>query len=578
MVPAWVVPMSTLPLTPSKKIDERSLQAMFAAMDIEALQQLTLYDAVSSHDNASHPDWNNSLETVRTILSAASKVSKEEILPSSSIFHLGLDSVSAVQVSSLFQKQGIAMPVSKILQNRTVEQMVAYIVQNGNSTASTHLSSANSRNILREHIYATLGPDFVTGAIMRLRIDSKEDIEALYPCTPGQIFAISGWMASKGSQFASTFVLRTNEALDSARLEQAFHALVTRHEIFRTAFLSTASNSMPLVQVVLKDKAVNSTLWSDEGFAMPMEENTVMKFVEKELRLTPGLGRPPIRLKALTFSDATVLILTLHHALYDGWSLQLFSSELEAIYLLGEPSGFETPLLSQFILDSVVQSEPAEENSLSDNAYWHRLLSNAQPTLFPALNSSASSSGRTRIFMQDVLSNASDVEKRLNGHGVTLQTAIMAAWAKTLGTVCLSPNVLFGMYHAGRTEKTERLLAPCFNVIPAFASGCNQKSLIQLAQEFQDMLGQLSKWKAQVNLREVQKWAGYPHRPMFNTYFNFLKSSVESSASGSESLLKPCDLSDQFSSDILQSQRQYADSFEKASESVANNLAASSYQ
>ncbi|WP_439862469.1 non-ribosomal peptide synthase/polyketide synthase [Pseudomonas antarctica] len=122
--------------------------------------------------------------------------------------------------------------------------------------------------------------------------------------------------------------LRLTGALDIAALEQAFNHLISRHESLRTTFV--ADNERPR-QVIAEQAPLTLVV---EALESPPDEATIKAFVEHETRQLFDLQRGPLlRVRLLRLADDEhVLVLTQHHIVSDGWSVQLMVEELINLY------------------------------------------------------------------------------------------------------------------------------------------------------------------------------------------------------------------------------------------------------
>ncbi|MCW5508512.1 amino acid adenylation domain-containing protein, partial [Pseudomonas aeruginosa] len=148
-------------------------------------------------------------------------------------------------------------------------------------------------------------------------------------------------------------VLHVRGVLDQAALQQAFDWLVLRHETLRTRFeevdgqaRQTILANMPL-RIVLEDCAGAS-------------EATLRQRVAEEIRQPFDLARGPllrVRLLALAGQEH-VLVITQHHIVSDGWSMQVMVDELLQAYAAARRG--EQPTLAPLKLQ------------YADYAAWHR--------------------------------------------------------------------------------------------------------------------------------------------------------------------------------------------------------------
>ncbi|MEO8488703.1 non-ribosomal peptide synthase/polyketide synthase [Pseudomonas sp.] len=122
--------------------------------------------------------------------------------------------------------------------------------------------------------------------------------------------------------------LRLTGTLDIAALEQAFNHLISRHESLRTTFV--VDNEKPR-QVIADQAPLTLVVETLDGTP---DEATVKAFVEHETRQLFDLQRGPLlRVRLLRLADDEhVLVLTQHHIVSDGWSVQLMVEELISLY------------------------------------------------------------------------------------------------------------------------------------------------------------------------------------------------------------------------------------------------------
>lgn len=112
--------------------------------------------------------------------------------------------------------------------------------------------------------------------------------------------------------------------------EKSWVEVIKKHEILRTGFFVNEDDSK-LCQVVWNIQNTNSA-WKfsrinditeiDQGVAQDLKdiESTLMKFI------------PPIRLSLYQLEQDYYLAFTLHHSLYDGWSLPLILEDVQSYY------------------------------------------------------------------------------------------------------------------------------------------------------------------------------------------------------------------------------------------------------
>jgi hypothetical protein len=119
--------------------------------------------------------------------------------------------------------------------------------------------------------------------------------------------------------------------LDVAALERALETVVARHEALRTTF--RVSDGEP-VQVIAPESPLELPLVDRSGVALDVREGEVAALIQEEVRRPLDLERGPLfRARLIRLApDEHVLVLVVHHIVYDGWSAGVLSRELGECY------------------------------------------------------------------------------------------------------------------------------------------------------------------------------------------------------------------------------------------------------
>lgn len=130
--------------------------------------------------------------------------------------------------------------------------------------------------------------------------------------------------------FNVPFPLRLVGPLDEFALTRALGEIVRRHEVLRTAFVSTVSGP---AQVVL-DPPERVQIPVDDVSLAANPDARLEAVLEREAVASFDFAEPPLlraRLVRLA-PELNVLSLVLHHIVCDGWSLDLLVQELSVLY------------------------------------------------------------------------------------------------------------------------------------------------------------------------------------------------------------------------------------------------------
>jgi ferricrocin synthase len=123
-------------------------------------------------------------EIIASVLAEIAGVPKEEITRVTTLFHLGLDSISAIKVSSALKKS-ISLYVSAMLKNPTVENMTK-VARPLSQFIKTILNNQDFMRRLDQSYLQRLKSADIT----------KDQVESRYDCSPGQLFFLGVWTAS----------------------------------------------------------------------------------------------------------------------------------------------------------------------------------------------------------------------------------------------------------------------------------------------------------------------------------------------------------------------------------------------
>ncbi|MEY9193978.1 hypothetical protein ABH991_007406 [Bradyrhizobium ottawaense] len=166
--------------------------------------------------------------------------------------------------------------------------------------------------------------------------------------------------------FNLPFAFRLQGPLDAAALAQAIEDLVRRHESLRTAFGWNGEEPVSHIAApgsvgrVLTIETISDGHAHNNKRRKALELRKIDLLIQQETSSPVDTSRAPLlRARVLRLHDDDhVLLLTLHHAIVDGWSIGVLFEELSSRYaaLAGYPSA---PL-------------PSQPPAFSDVARWQR--------------------------------------------------------------------------------------------------------------------------------------------------------------------------------------------------------------
>ncbi|HEX2081437.1 MAG TPA: amino acid adenylation domain-containing protein [Longimicrobium sp.] len=214
-------------------------------------------------------------------------------------------------------------------------------------------------------------------ALLAQLIQRREGEEKRYPLSFAQQRLWFLDRVAPGSTFYNVpLAIRLRAPLDVPVLARALNEIVRRHEALRTTFRSVDGRPWQCVAPALHLPLPEVDLGALSG---PAREEEALRLATEEARRPFDLARGPLlRTTVLRLGpEEFVFLLTMHHIVSDGWSMQVFARELRALYaafLLGEPSPLP-PLPIQYADFAVWQRQWLQGTVLEEQlAFWTRQL------------------------------------------------------------------------------------------------------------------------------------------------------------------------------------------------------------
>ncbi|KAI5361486.1 Putative AMP-dependent synthetase/ligase, Condensation domain, phosphopantetheine binding ACP [Septoria linicola] len=514
MVPDVIVPLDYIPLaTTSGKADNKLLTKIFSETPMSTFapgQQRSTAKVASGRpmNVAEQSVWNN----IAPIL----KEKPSSITPSTSMFELGIDSLSAISVFSKLRKAGYECSVSMIMQNLTIEALAQ-------SPKRPTTEDASRRQQIHTNL-ADMAKAFIQSKELPFTADT---VETVRPCLPLQEVLVGQSMHqdADGSDGAyvnhMTFKIGTD--IDVARLREAWETLVSSNEILRTCF---ATKDDTFFQVVLKSEASRLS-WQDAPSSAEISLQSMQNQVARDI-IENIWVRAPLRITLFREHGELLLLLSIHHAIYDGNSLQMMIKDVESIY---RGQAVEARLSAQPLVEHIAGQE--EERT---KAHWSTLLSGWENA--PLLNETGAKNISLNEVERRFSLKVSKLERQVTGLNVTLTTVLQAAFAIALSQTLHTNDVIFGNVLSGRTipvENADNIMAPCIATIPA------RLRIDDVQQSVADVLTELQQANSaslefqHVSPRAIQRWTK-ADRALYDCLFSFVR--AQSHGNDSASLLE----------------------------------------
>ncbi|RNL80537.1 non-ribosomal peptide synthetase, partial [Halostreptopolyspora alba] len=308
--------------------------------------------------------------------------------------------------------------------------------------------------------------------LVSVRQDEIETWEARYgrlaevwPLSPAQSGILFQAALAEGSfdVYHMQFVLHLSGHVDPARMRAAGQALLDRYPNLRAAFVTGADGDP--VQVVAEHVTMPWRHLDLTGHSESERDTAFDAFLAEDRDNHFDPTQPPLfRLALVTFGARRAeLVITAHHALFDGWSSPLVITELIRLY-----SG-DRELPPRRGYGDYLAWLSAQDREVSASRWAAELAGVDQPTLMVpnAPQEAASALGRVEVPLS--IDKGRELAQRAAELGITLNTLLQGAWAILLSKLTGQQDVLFGAAVNGRPADllgSDEMVGLFINTVP----------------------------------------------------------------------------------------------------------------
>ncbi|MGW7416747.1 amino acid adenylation domain-containing protein [Streptomyces sp. NPDC054863] len=488
MVPAAVVFLPDLPLTPSGKLDQRALPS-------------PEYTGTAD-GRAPRDERESTLCALFGDVLGASGVSIDD-----SFFELGGDSIVAVQLASRATRAGIPLTPQAVFAHRTVAELAAH--------------AAEPRAELVQPVWEDVElVSLEDGERARLEqawqhLDTTgegplADVLPLGPLQQGMLFHAGFAEGSDAYNVQKVFGL--SGPLTTEAFRRACRAVVERHTALRAGYTQSAQGE-PLQLVA---RHVELPVHEHDLRGLPSDERDarLADLLARDKRTRFDMSAPPLlRFSLIRLADAHHLVaLSSHHILFDGWSVPLILRDLLAL-LHGEEAELPAPVpLRAYLAWAAGQDRTAAEQA------WRGALAGLDgPTLVAPGRPEPDGTLPGLLVTELPAELTAAVESNARARGLTLNTVVQGAWALLLHTLTGRDDVVFGGTVSGRPPHlagVDEIVGLLMNTIPVRIRLAPGESLAALLARVQDEQTALA-GHHHLALPELHRLAG--HGELFDT-------------------------------------------------------------
>ncbi|KAL6914686.1 hypothetical protein FSST1_012446 [Fusarium sambucinum] len=347
------------------------------------------------------------------------------------LISVGLDSILAIRLSKILKDQvGLSVGVFEIMKGASVRDIATRSSLGGKATVKKRAASSTVDEGLKASMAKALGT-------------SERLIKSVLPALSGQRSHLEQWVHNGKRFFQPPWVYRVDDSFTEDKVSNSWTELVHTHDVLRTTFV--CENDRELFQVTFNEQ------WSPQQSFTTIRESSktiealIHDHVSEENIKASDMMTPAARLSFLEASDGKAIVMRLHHALYDGWSVKMIEKDLNQLLSSGKSE------VSRPSLQNTVQQMNDIRSPDAESTYWTQYLSRAEETIFGAAGTTPSPFGpQFKATFPDKIPQAA-IDLLSQKSQSQTSTAIILAYAKTLKQMTQKTQPTFGLNHASRS-------------------------------------------------------------------------------------------------------------------------------
>jgi amino acid adenylation domain-containing protein/non-ribosomal peptide synthase protein (TIGR01720 family) len=287
--------------------------------------------------------------------------------------------------------------------------------------------------------------------------------------------------------------------LDKVRLTTALQRIIERHQVLRTCFVDVVDEGQ--IQKEQTDESqVRLTLLPAKDFAMSeftLAQSEWLGRIEEDICQVFDLQNDfPIKATIYRGKEATALLINIHHIAFDGWSVDLFLRELQA--LLSNEDAALPMLPIQYKDFALWQRDYLADGELARQLdHWREQLAGFETLALPldkARPAQLNHQGKN-LNVQVSGQTARQLKTLARNNGVTLYTLMLATFNVLLHKYSGQSDIVIGAPVANRTSSETQ------NLIGFFVNAQPMRNTVDSSQNFEAFVANVhqSVIKAQSN-------------------------------------------------------------------------------
>lgn len=424
MIPHSFILLAEMPLNPNGKIDRK---------------QISMLDGVPIQMKVPFIAARNKIEMLLSSI-VGSILEIDHLSMADHLFDLGADSLAALKILSRIRSCfNIELTLKTIFDHPTLAELSRVI----------QIQSRNMSPVPLKQQFVQ--GDSLDAALLSYAQQRIWFFEALQPGT---------------STYHVPVVLDFKGSLDCEALESCFNALVSRHDVLRTSF--RLENGYPVQRI--NTGSCHLEWLEHDTLHKVITEEELQPIIDSAVRRPFDLnGESLLRVQIIGLDPMRhILILTMHHLITDGWSVDLILRELSQLYnaKIDKKEPKLPELAYRYVDFAVWQRQLIESGGMeSQMDYWSKKLAQAPEVLqlpldYPRpMEKSYRGEARSRLLPQALIHR---LQKLVYQRESTLFTALLSAYFVLLTRYTGQEDIIVGTPVTNRNHLELEELAGMF--------------------------------------------------------------------------------------------------------------------
>jgi len=465
MVPAFWIPLSEVPRTSSGKIAYSQFKKEVESMSLDQLLE-TMNTSMEGD-----PIEDSAQLQIAQVWADVLGIQVSNIKRHNSFLMLGGNSILAINTIPKLAEIGFQASLRSLLSDTSLEAAVSEYERTSAAIEDPEPFS------------------LIADPQLRQEFQNDEHIVDAYPATPLQQDLLASLVMGDDCY---TYQRKWDvSGLDVGRLRESFYTLFSQSDILRTTF-------------VAQGNSINQVIKSDMEFPWVETDLDVEEYCKQDKASPMQLQGPLFRVALLSNS---VLLVSMHHSLFDFWSYRFLYQDVAAIYH-GKAPLTRAPF-KRFV------SHINNRNWDATRQFWKEYLSGSEPTTL--IHSPSKSVSKLSTTLPQTL------QSQAKANNLTVGSVLYTAWAIILSKHSASQDVSFLTSLSGRDAPVpgvQTMDGPTLCMVPQRVLLDGERPVAELVQHTGNRAMELTE-HAYVGLRNALAASGL-QSDHFDTFLNVL--------------------------------------------------------